>query len=107
MTVKISIVVLLSLLAISMLGCAAGPNHLRNTPAADNSVAGFSLGLWHGVILPITFVISLFNDNISIYEVHNNGGWYNFGFLIGLMIIGGIIFGGGSSALEREEQEES
>jgi len=37
------------------------------------SVAGFWLGLWHGLIAPITFVISLFSDNVNFYEVHNNG----------------------------------
>jgi hypothetical protein len=95
MTRKITITVLVLLLVAALFGCAAGPNHLRNTPAADNSIAGFGLGLWHGVIVPITFVISLFNDNVSIYEVHNNGGWYNFGFLTGLMMFWG---GGGAAA---------
>jgi hypothetical protein len=31
--------------------------------------AGFWLGLWHGIICPVTFLISLFNDNVNIYEV--------------------------------------
>jgi hypothetical protein len=31
----------------------------------------------------ITFIISLFSDNVHFYEVHNSGGWYNFGFLLG------------------------
>jgi hypothetical protein len=26
----------------------------------------------------------LFNDNVNIYEVHNNGNWYNFGFMLGV-----------------------
>ena len=45
------------------------------------------LGLWHGIITPVTFVISLFNENVNIYEVHNNGNWYNFGFVFGLSIV--------------------
>jgi hypothetical protein len=43
--------------------------------------AGFSAGLWHGIIMPITFIVSLFNPNVGIYETNNNGGWY--GFVLG------------------------
>jgi hypothetical protein len=64
-------------------GCAAGPNITIHTPAADGSLAGFWLGLWQGTIAPIVLIISLFNESVSIYEVHNNGGWYNTGYMIG------------------------
>ena len=74
----------LTLLAVVMLaGCAAGPNPVAHTAGTDGSIAGFWLGLWHGLICPITFIISLFSDNVHFYEVHNSGGWYNFGFLLG------------------------
>jgi hypothetical protein len=67
-----------------MSACAAGPNPLVNEPrSTGESAAGFWLGLWHGLICPITFVISLFSDTVQFYEVHNNGGWYNSGFLLG------------------------
>jgi hypothetical protein len=80
-----SIHVAFCLLAMLFLAaCAAGPNPLTNIPGGESaSVAGFWLGLWHGLICPITFVLSLFSDNVRFYEVHNNGGWYNFGFLLG------------------------
>jgi hypothetical protein len=62
------------LLAICFLaGCAAGPNVLKDAPDSDGSLAGFWLGLWQGMILPFTFLISLFSDRVSIYEVHNSG----------------------------------
>jgi hypothetical protein len=80
---------------VLLAGCAPGPNALANTASAGGVVAGFWRGLWNGVISPITFIISLFNSHVQIYEVHNNGGWYNFGFLFGLSIILG---GGGASA---------
>jgi len=54
-------------------------------------VYGFWNGLWHGIIIGITFIGSLFDHNIAIYAVHNNGAWYNLGFLLG---VGGT-FGGG------------
>ena len=78
------IVLVVSLLTLS--ACTAGPNTAEVAQAA-----GFWQGLWHGIISPVTFIISLFNDNVNIYEVVNNGGWYNFGFMIGMS----IIFGGG------------
>lgn len=45
--------------------------------------AGFWAGLWHGIILPITFIISLFNPKVNIYETNNTGKGYNFGFILG------------------------
>jgi hypothetical protein len=35
---------------------------------------------------------------VHIYEIHNNGGWYNFGFLLGVSIFFG---GSGSGACKR------
>ena len=82
------LIALLVAVALVMLisGCAASANSAANT---GTQIAGFWKGLWHGVILPVTFVISLFNHNVGIYEIHNNGGWYNFGFVLGILTIGG------------------
>jgi hypothetical protein len=44
-------------------------------------------------------VISLFTDTVSVYEVHNNGGWYDFGFILGVSAFFGG--GGGGSARRR------
>jgi hypothetical protein len=95
---KILIIGLLVLIVIALIGCAAGPNNVANVPNAGGQVAGFWLGLWHGMIAPITFVISLFNDKVTMYEVHNSGGWYNFGFLLGLA---GVWGGGGAAGARR------
>ncbi|WP_299445561.1 hypothetical protein [uncultured Phycicoccus sp.] len=88
-----------ALLAVVALGtvlvlgaCAAGPN-----PALDTGTdpPGFWLGLWHGVIVPVTFIVSLFTDAVSVYAVRNSGNWYDAGFMLGLLIsLGGA---GGSS----------
>ena len=73
---------------------AANPNTLENQEDLSGSVAGFWLGLWHGFTAPFAFVISLFKDDIGVYEAHNNGRWYNFGFILGLM----MVFGGNKGA---------
>lgn len=44
------------------------------------------------MIAPVTFIISLFSESVNIYEVHNTGGWYDFGFVLGA----GILLGGGA-----------
>jgi hypothetical protein len=89
------LVVFLGVAAVAACGCAAGSNPLLNSHG-NGSVAGFWLGVWHGMICPIALVISWFNSRVSIYEVHNNGGWYNTGFLLGAGAWG-ILRGSGSS----------
>ena len=71
--------------------CAPGPNDMERTSDDEGKVAGFWKGLWHGLIAPITFIISVFTDKVHLYEVHNNGTWYNFGFVVGA----GLFFSGG------------
>ena len=62
--------VAIALLAIA--GCA-GHNSLLDTPVGDGwSVAGFWNGIWHGMTLPFSFIGSLFDPTINIYEVHNS-----------------------------------
>ena len=80
-------------LVLVLTACAAGANPATDIPSSEGEVAGFWLGLWHGIIVPVTFIISLVSDTVGIYEVHNNGGWYDFGF-----VIGASVFLGGSGA---------
>jgi hypothetical protein len=89
---KVLKVALLVLALAVLAGCAAGPNPMTGKPPD----AGFWLGLWQGLIAPITFVISLFNDHVSVYEVNNNGNWYDFGFVLGLSCSFGGAVGGGA-----------
>jgi hypothetical protein len=73
-----------------------GPNPLVAKADANGQVAGALLGLWHGVIAPVTMVVSFFNQDVTMYEVHNDGSQYNLGFLLGVAIffvVLGAIFG--------------
>jgi hypothetical protein len=79
--------------------CAAGPNNAAQVNTAH--IAGFWLGLWHGAISPVTFLVSLFNQHVNIYEVHNNGNWYNFGFMIGVSAAFSGAAGSGAAAGSR------
>jgi hypothetical protein len=100
MTTHVRLVVLIFLLILVLAACTAGPNVSADEPSAEGEVAGFWLGLWHGIIVPITWLISLFSDTVSIYEVHNNGGWYDTGFLIGA----GVFLGGGGAGAGRRSR---
>ncbi len=85
------------LLVNILIGCAPGPNPSKGSAIEHDVVAGFWLGLWHGLIAPLVFVASLFKSSLCIYEVHNNGAWYNFGYLFGLA----CFFGGGGHGSAR------
>ena len=96
---SLALFVLVLLLLNILAGCAPGPNQFKGTTSEGGVVAGFWLGLWHGFIAPFVFVASLFRSNLSIYEVHNNGAWYNFGYLFGLA----CFFGGGGNRTARRK----
>jgi len=66
---------------------APGPNPLVNTPDAHGPAAGILMGIWHGIISPVTLIVSFVNPNVQMYEVHNDGSQYNLGFLIGVAIV--------------------
>jgi len=91
----------IAILAMLLLaGCAAGTSPTVDVLDADGKSAGFWLGLWHGVISIVTFIISLFSDNVNVYEVYNSGNWYDFGFMLGVS----IIFGGGARGVKRKSK---
>ena len=64
--------------------CAA----TQQADAVAGTAPGFWLGLWHGFIFPIAWIISLFTDHVAVYAVPNSGGWYNFGYFLGIVVLG-------------------
>lgn len=97
---SLTLLVLVLLLLNILAGCAAGANQFKGTANEHGVVAGFWLGLWQGFIAPLVFVASLFKSNLNIYAVHNNGAWYNFGYLFGLA----CFFGGGGNRAARRKK---
>lgn len=84
--IKISFIILVMFL----LSACADVVQIQNCVTTESY--GFWNGLWHGFIAPISFFGSLLDDDIAMYAVNNNGGWYDFGFVMGA----GILFGGSS-----------
>ena len=83
---KVFILGLTAIMLFMLVGCMAGPNTLANTPDQQGRIGGLGLGIWHGFIAPVTFVVSLFNNDVHMYDVHNNGNQYNIGFILGLVL---------------------
>jgi hypothetical protein len=102
---KLFIFVLMAVMLVMVTGCAPGdstqidipgvslqisvpgPNPQANTADASGKAAGVLLGIWHGFISPVTLVLSFVNPALQMYEVHNDGSPYNFGFLLGVAIV--------------------
>ena len=75
---------LLPLAALALSACAA----TQASDAVAPGAPGFLLGLWHGFIFPVAWIVSLFTDKVAIYAVPNSGGWYDFGYFLGIVVFG-------------------
>ncbi|HEV2746944.1 MAG TPA: hypothetical protein VGW34_06560 [Allosphingosinicella sp.] len=64
-------------------GCAT-----QSAAAVAPAAPGFLYGVWHGFIFPVAWLLSLFMPDVSVYAVPNNGGWYDFGYFIGVVFLG-------------------
>lgn len=77
--------------ALFVSGCAT-----QSVEVIPANPPGFLWGLLHGFILLFSFIASLFTD-YRIYAFPNAGGWYDFGFLLGVL----FFFGGGGAGSRR------
>lgn len=84
---------LLTALSLVLLSGCADVETINN--CVNNDPSGFWYGIWHGIITPFSFICSLFMDEVAIYAVNNTGGWYDFGFLLG---VGGLGWGTSKSS---------
>ena len=85
-------------LAFGLFSCA-GSEPIQS--CLNGKQYGFFSGFLHGFITPISFISSLFMDNVSIYAVNNSGGIYDFGFLLGS---GGWGFWAGRGAKKKKSK---
>ena len=73
-------ILLVGLVLILVASCA--PGNARYSVDTGRP-ANFWAGLWHGLIIVITFIVSLFTSDVRIYESNNVGWAYNLGFILG------------------------
>jgi hypothetical protein len=87
---------------IVLTSCAAG-----NVQFSQETPAGFWWGLWHGIISVVSLIIHIFNESVVVYEIDNTGAWYDFGFLLGVILIwGGGCHAGCKSAKKKQQDKE-
>lgn len=79
------LVLMMAGIALFATGCA---DTMSCVEAAKAEPVGFWYGLWHGLIAPIAWIVSLFCDDVAIYAIYNNGGWYDFGYILGIGALG-------------------
>lgn len=84
------LIALVVLVCFTLSGCVPGDG-----AATILKPAGFFSGIWHGIIAPVSLIMSIFNSKYAIYETFNQGFWYDFGFYIAIIgSSGGTAFGG-------------
>ena len=71
---------------LPILALAACADQAATAVAPD--APGFLYGVWHGFIFPVAWIVSLFDSDVAVYAVPNNGGWYDFGYFIGIVFLG-------------------
>ena len=83
-------IVLFILVGILLGACSTQPAPL------GHDLPGFFTGLWNGFSAPFALIGSIFWP-IRVYAFPNSGGWYDFGYVIGVS----IIFGSGGHGARR------
>ncbi len=82
----VGVIILIIVIALFALTSCADVSHVQQCLPATEHTYGFWGGTWHGMIMVPSFIGSLIFDDVAVYAVNNNGGWYNFGF------VGGFFF---------------
>lgn len=91
----IFLIIVASILLMAFTSCMPNPDQeLTRAPS------GFFKGVWHGWIAPISLIFGFFNDSTRIYDPHNTGWWYDFGFYMA------VISGFGGLSLARRNRDD-
>lgn len=91
------LVLVLVLLSVLLTACGQ-PNPMKDVPDEYGKVYGFWNGLWDGWTVEWAFIANLFGGHYGLYETHNNGGWYDFGYILGIC----VLLGGARYATDRD-----
>jgi hypothetical protein len=88
-------VMIIKTVALTVLGLALG---LTQAWASSRSydakhVAGFHLGVLHGMLMPAALPGLLLGNDLPIYAPANIGRGYNIGYILGINFCGTVFFG--------------
>lgn len=79
--VNLGVLALLVLLTTRLGFAPASPG------ASGGDPPGFLWGLWHGLVLPVAFVVSFVRPSVGLYAAVHDGHDYDAGFLLGAVVI--------------------
>lgn len=82
---KVAILAVILLSAFTVLSCLPSENPVSQEQRIDAD--GFWHGVLHGALFVPVFIISLFHDEVGLYEVNNTGKAYDIGYFIGVIVI--------------------
>lgn len=84
---NIGLIILAIIIALFALTGCADVTHVEECIPQGEHTYGLWAGTWHGIISGPAFIGSLIWDDVAVYAINNNGGWYNFGFVGGLFTL--------------------
>ena len=76
------------LIVLALFLAAGNFTYYSGDPYWSANKAGFFTGIIHGILSPMFLVAQIFSE-YTMYELNNNGWWYNFGFLLGILLVWG------------------
>jgi hypothetical protein len=89
---KRPVIVACAAVAVMALGACVAGSAASQDAAGSGLLQQFLLGLWHGVIAPVTLIVEVINKfaphllpwSVRLYESRNTGVAYDVGFYLGL-----------------------
>lgn len=84
-----------AVLVLLLAGCAATADPSTAVPGSTVNPTSVFVGFWHGFIMLITLIVSIFDPAVDLYETPNSGLLYKIGFVVGagFFIGGAALFG--------------
>ena len=98
--IKITVLTLLSVALVAVQDWASSRTY------KPECVAGFNLGLVHGILMPTALPGLLMGKDLPIYAPTNTGRPYNIGYIFGINTCGTIFFGIGFWQPRRREPDQ-
>lgn len=85
----------IKIMALTLLGVGLGiaQGWASSRSYKPDHVAGFNLGVVHGILMPAALPGLLLGNNLPIYAPNNTGRTYNIGFAVGINCCGTLFFG--------------
>lgn len=91
----------LTVAILALTACVAGTNESQHA-TEGGALSLFVLGLWHGIIGPITLIGEIIETlsprtlpwTVHFYETHGSGVVYDVGFFLGLVAGPSVLFSG-------------